>query len=109
MKVGLHRAWDAGLSATAVRAVAPAMTGSAAGREIHGALLSADTDVTCKANSSGTAAVGISASGSSLIGAPDGVTLISWNPVRAPRVRALTRSAMPNVLNHRAARRPPPR
>ena len=33
----------------------------------------------CRANSSGTAAVAINASGSSLIGAPDGVTVISWN------------------------------
>jgi hypothetical protein len=32
----------------------------------------ANTDVMCRANSSGTAAVGISASGSSLIGVPDG-------------------------------------
>ena len=67
----------------------------------------------CRANSSGTAAVGISASGSSLIGAPDGVTLSSWNPVRAPRVRATTRSVMPNALSAarlrpRPARTAPP-
>ena len=69
--------------------LAAAVSGAVAGRGVRGALASADTDVMCRANSSGTAAVGISASGSSLIGAPDGVTLISWNPVRAPRVRAV--------------------
>src|SRR6266542_1322426 len=88
--------------------LAAAVSGAVAGSGARWALRSADTDVMCRANSSGTAAAGISASGSSLIGAPDGVTLISWNPVRAPRVRATTRSVMPNALNHRAARRPVP-
>jgi aryl-alcohol dehydrogenase-like predicted oxidoreductase len=50
----------------------------------------------------------LSASGGSVIGALEGVTLSSWNPVRAPRVRATTRSVRPNVLNHKAARRPVP-
>ena len=57
--------------------LAAAVSGAVAGRGVRGALTSADTDVMCRANSSGTAAVGISASGSSLIGAPDGVTLIA--------------------------------
>ena len=39
---------------------------------------------------------------------PRRVTLISWDLVRAPRVRDTTRSVMPNALNHKAARRPPP-
>ena len=62
----------------------------------------------CRASSSGTVAVGISASGSWLIGALDGVMVSSWNPVRAPRLRATTRSVMPNALNHTPARRPVP-
>ena len=85
-----------------------AMTGPVAVSGVRGALTSADTAVICRAKKSGTVAVGISASGSSLIGALDGVTLSSWNPVRAPRVRATTRSVMPNALNHKAARRPVP-
>jgi hypothetical protein len=44
-------------------------------------------DVMCRASSSGTPAVTISASWSSKIGAADGVMVSSENPVRAPRVR----------------------
>jgi hypothetical protein len=44
--------------------LAAAVSGTVAGRGVRGALTSADTDVMCRANSSGTAAVGISASGS---------------------------------------------
>src|SRR6185437_782773 len=77
--------------------LATAASGAVAGSGARRALRSADTDVMCRVSSSGTAAVGISASGSSLIGAPDGVMLISWNPMRAPRARAFTRSAMPNA------------
>src|SRR5580704_16873946 len=102
-----HRARDAGRGATAARGAA--VSGPAADGGVREALASADTEVMCRANSSGTPAVGTSASGSSVSGTPDGVTLSSWNPVRAPRVRATTRSVMPNALNHRAARRPVPR
>ena len=84
-----HRAGDAGLSAMTVRGAGPPRRGPVPGRAV---LRSASSEVMCRASSSGTAAVGISASGSSLIGAPDGVTLISWNPVRVPRVRATARS-----------------
>ena len=59
------------------------MSGAAAGSGLRGALTSADTVVMCRTKNSGTVAVGISASGSSVIGALDGVTLSSWNPVSA--------------------------
>jgi hypothetical protein len=51
---------------------AVAVTGPVAGNGVCGALTSADTAVMCRAKKSGTVAVGISASGSSLIGALDG-------------------------------------
>jgi hypothetical protein len=47
-------------------------------------------DVTCRASSSGTVTVGTSASGRSLIGAAEGVTLSSWYPVRAPLSQRLS-------------------
>src|SRR5579872_5195876 len=88
---------------------AVAVTGAVAGSWVLGALSSAVTAVMCRARNSGTVAVGISARGSWVIGALDGVTWSRWKPVRAPRVRAVARSVRPNALNHKAARRPPPR
>jgi len=67
------------------------VSGTVAGSDVREALTSADTAVMCRAKNSGTVAVGINASGSSVIGALDGVTLSSWNPVRAPRVSATTK------------------
>ena len=62
-----------------------------------------------RANSSGTAAVGmVRPTGSSLIGAPERGDVHQLESGRAPRVRALTRSVMPKALNHRATRRPVP-
>jgi len=55
----------------------PGMSGPAADGAGRGALASVITDVTCRASSSGTVTVGTSASGSSLIGAAEGVTLSS--------------------------------
>src|SRR4051794_7166427 len=75
--------------------VTPGMSGPAADVAGRGALASVIMDVTCRASSSGTVTVGTSASGSSLIGAAEGVTLSNWYPVRAPRVPATTRSVMP--------------
>src|SRR5258708_13632866 len=75
--------------------LAAAASGAVAGSGARWALRSADTDVMCRASSSGTAAVGISASGGSLIAAPDGGPLITGNPVAAPRPRALPGSVMP--------------
>src|SRR5713226_1229196 len=89
-----HRARDPGRGATAARGVAPEMSGPAADGAGRGARASVTMDVMCRANSSGTVAVGISASGSSVIGALEGVTLSNPNPVRAPRVRAVIRSVM---------------
>src|SRR6185437_5015398 len=104
-----HPARDAGLGTTPARGVVPELTGPTAEGARRGALGSVTMDAMCRANSNGTVAVGTSASGSSLIGALDGVTLNSWYPVIAPRVRATTRSVRPNALNHQAARRPAPR
>src|SRR5579859_5286478 len=56
---------------------AVAVSGAAAGSGARRALTSAEEAVMCRAKSSGTVAVGISASGSSVIAALDGVTLSS--------------------------------
>jgi hypothetical protein len=45
-------------------------------------MTSANTDGMCRTNSNGTAVVGISASGSSVSGSPEGVMLTSWYAVR---------------------------
>jgi hypothetical protein len=60
---------------------APAASGVAAGRCGRGARSSAEADVTCRANSSGTAAVGISASGSVVITA----TALTLDRAAGPR------------------------
>src|SRR5579872_2350983 len=88
---------------------AAVVSGLVAGRAARAARASADSDAMCRATNSGTVATGISASGSSVIGALDGVTCSSENPVRAPRVRATVRSVRPNTVNHSATRRPAPR
>ena len=56
-----------------LRYTAAGAGGAVAGSGVRGVLTSADTDVMCRANNSGTTAVGISASGSSVIGAPEPV------------------------------------
>src|SRR5581483_8782583 len=94
--------------ATVLLYSAAAVSWAVVGSSIRGVFTSADTDVMCRARNTGTVAVGIRASGSSVIGALVGLTLRSWKPVRAPRVRATARSVRPNALNHRAARRPVP-
>src|SRR5260370_38455164 len=65
--------------------VAAAVSGAVTGSGARWALRSAETDVMCRANSSGTAAVGVSASGSPPRRPPDGVTMISRNPGAATR------------------------
>src|SRR5258706_15673507 len=65
--------------------LAAAASGAVAGSGARWALRSADTDVMCRASSTGTADRGSSARGSSQIGGPGGVALLNWNPVRAPR------------------------
>ena len=90
---------------------AAAADGAVAGSGVRGVLTSADTDVMCRANSSGTTAVGISASGSSVIGAPDGVT---WSSSYFRRVRPRHRHhrrkraspAIPATDQHHGLRRP---
>src|SRR6201985_2200625 len=69
----------------------PGMSGPATAGAGRGALASVIMDVTCRASSSGTVTVGTSASGSSLIGAAEGVTLSSWYPGRATRGAATAR------------------
>src|SRR5579859_3937791 len=104
----VHRARDAGLWVTAARDVAPDMSGSAADGADRTARASVARHVMCRASISGTSAVMTSASGSSLIGAVEGVTWSSPYPMRAPRVMPTARSVRPYTLNHTAAWRPVP-
>jgi EmrB/QacA subfamily drug resistance transporter len=99
-------------SARTARDAVPESAGLAADGAVRreaGPLASLRTDTMCRVSSSGTPAVGTSASGSELIAEPDGVVWTSWKPVRVPRIRASTRSVMPHALNSSAARRPVPR
>lgn len=74
--------------ARTARGAVPATDEPAADAAVRRALASLRTDAMCRVISSGTPAVGTSASGSELIAVPDGVVCTSWKPVRAPRVRA---------------------
>ncbi len=66
-------------------------------------------EITCRATASGTAVVGIRASGSIARPRSDGVTAAGWlGPVaaRKPMPTATARSTMPSTLNQTARRRP---
>jgi hypothetical protein len=72
------------LSVTAARGWAPEMSGLVAEGAARGARASVTRDAMCRATISGTSAVVISASGSWLIRALEGVTWRSPYPVGAP-------------------------
>jgi hypothetical protein len=64
----------------------------------------------CSASASGTAVLGISASGRSVTSTVDGETGSSWagpSPARKPMLTATTRSSRPSTLNHTAPVRSP--
>src|SRR5215217_4794130 len=92
------------------RAVAQPAAGTCTVRSSSGlaTVRSRRSDTMCSTSASGTATVGISASGSRNSGAVDGVTSTTRNS-RKPMLPATIRSRMPSTLKRTAPARPVPR